>query len=250
MAHPMAMVDRHAVAARRPDWRALPAPAVRRVKAVLFVLALLPLARLVVAGVADATEAPWAAGLTLGANPLELITHSTGTWALALLCASLAVTPLRRLTGANWLVRLRRMLGLYAFFYAVLHFATYVWFDHWFDVDAIARDVIKRPFVTVGFATLVLLVPLALTSTDRMIRRLGRNWSRLHRLVYLIAPLAVVHYWWLVKRDVTEPLLWAVAVAVLLGLRLAWRWRASAAAAGRAAADTRLRGNKTPITRG
>lgn len=250
MAHLMTVPDRQATAVRRVDWRALPAPSVRRIKVALFLVALLPLMRLVAAGVVDATDATWAAGLTLGANPLELITRSTGTWALALLCASLSVTPLRRLTGANWVIRLRRMLGLYAFFYATLHFVTYVWFDHWFDIDEIARDVLKRPFVTVGFATLVLLVPLALTSTDAMIRRLGRNWSRLHRLVYLIAPLAVVHYWWLVKRDVTEPLLWAAALAVLLGFRLAWRLRAPDAPAGRAAAGGRLAGSKTPTTRG
>lgn len=249
MAHLMTVPHRQVTAERRVDWRALPAPSVRRVKAVLFVIALLPLVRLVGAGVADATDAAWAGGLTLGANPLELITRSTGTWALALLCASLTVTPLRRLTGANWLIRLRRMLGLYAFFYAMLHFVTYVWFDHWFEIDAIVKDVIKRPFVTVGFATLVLLVPLALTSTDGMIRRLGRSWSRLHRLVYLIAPLAVVHYWWLVKRDVTEPLLWAAAVAALLGFRLAWRLRAPTAPANRAVAGSRLAGDKPPATR-
>ncbi len=131
---------------------------------------------------------------------------------------ALSVTPLRRWTSANWLLKLRRMLGLFAFFYASVHFMTFVWFDHWFDVAEILKDVVKRPFVTVGFAAYLLLLPLAMTSTDRMVRKLGRNWQRLHRLVYVIAVLGVVHFWWLVKRDVTEP---------LLGIRLAWRARAA-----------------------
>ena len=228
-----------AVSPRLLRWRMLPAPEVGRVKWLAFVASLLPLARLVAAGVADANGIEAGDWLSLGTNPIETITHSTGTWALAFVCLSLLVTPLRRLTGANWLVRLRRMLGLYAFFYAVLHLITYVWFDQWFDWAAIVKDVVKRPFITVGFAALVLLVPLAATSTDRMIRRLGRNWGRLHNLVYLIAPLGVVHYWWLVKRDLTEPALWAAAVALLLGFRVAWRLRAAVAPVGRPAVSTR-----------
>jgi len=187
----------------------------RWVKAGFFALCLVPFARLVYGAFAS----------SLGANPIETITRSTGWWTLFLLMATLGVTPLRRWFAANWLLKLRRMLGLFAFFYASVHFMTFVWFDHWFDVAEILKDVVKRPFVTVGFAAYLLLLPLAMTSTDRMVRRLGRNWQRLHRLVYLIAILGVVHFWWLVKRDITEPLMFALALVVLLGIRLAWRVR-------------------------
>ena len=213
-------------APRRRDWRALPTRDVQRIKLALHVAALLPLLRLLAAGVSDAHGNPLGLPLSLGTNPIEFITRSTGTWTLAFVCFTLLITPLRRLTGANWVLKLRRMIGLYAFFYAVLQLLTYVWFDQWFDWNAIVKDVIKRPFITVGFAALVLLVPLALTSTDRMIRRLGRRWGRLHTLIYVIAPLGAVHYWWLVKRDLTQPALWAAAVALLLGFRVAWRLRA------------------------
>jgi len=179
------------------------------IKAVVFVGCLLPLGRIVYGAFAG----------TLGANPIEAITRSTGWWTLFLLSATLAVTPLRKLSGANWLLRLRRMLGLFAFFYAAAHFTTFIWFDHWFDAGEIVKDVIKRPFVTVGFAAFVLLVPLAATSNNAMVRRLGRNWQRLHRLVYAIVVLGVLHYWWLVKRDLTEPLIFALVVAVLLAYR-------------------------------
>ena len=185
------------------------------IKAGLFALCLVPLARLVYGGFAN----------SLGANPIETITRSTGWWTLFLLMVTLAVTPLRRWSGANWLLRLRRMFGLFAFFYASVHFMTFVWFDHWFEVAEILKDVVKRPFVTVGFAAYLLLLPLAATSTNGMVRRLGRNWQRLHRLIYVIATLGVVHFWWLVKRDVTEPLLFALVLAVLLGVRLFRRAR-------------------------
>jgi sulfoxide reductase heme-binding subunit YedZ len=185
------------------------------IKTSLFAFCLLPFARLVYGAFAN----------LLGANPIETITRSTGWWTLFLLMVTLAVTPLRRWTSANWLLKLRRMLGLFAFFYASLHFMTFVWFDHWFDVAEILKDVVKRPFVTIGFAAYLLLLPMAITSTDRMVRKLGRSWQRLHRLVYVIAVLGVVHLWWLVKRDVTEPLLFALVLAVLLGIRLAWRVR-------------------------
>lgn len=187
------------------------------IKAGLFGLCLIPFARLVYGGFANA----------LGANPIETITRSTGWWTLFLLMATLCVTPLRRWTGANWLLKLRRMLGLFAFFYASTHFITFIWFDHWFDLAAILKDVIKRPFVTVGFAAYLLLLPLAFTSTNSMVRRLGRNWQRLHRLIYAIAILGVVHFWWLVKRDVTEPLVFALVLSFLLGMRLVWRSRAA-----------------------
>jgi sulfoxide reductase heme-binding subunit YedZ len=197
---------------RRSRWL----PGTRQVlwiKAGVFVLCLVPFARLVYGAFAN----------TLGANPIEAITRSTGWWTLFLVMATLSVTPLRKLSGANWLLRLRRMLGLYAFFYACVHFTTFVWFDHWFDVGEIVKDVIKRPFVTIGFAAFLLLWPLALTSTNAMVRRLGPNWQRLHRLVYVAAILGVAHFWWLVKRDLTEPALFAAGLAALLGIRLYWR---------------------------
>lgn len=179
------------------------------VKAGVFAACLVPLARLV----------HGAAAGTLGANPIEFITRSTGWWTLFLLAVTLAVTPVRRFSGANWLLRLRRMLGLFAFFYALAHFITFVWFDHWFDAREIVKDVIKRPFVTAGFAAFLLLVPLAATSNNAMVRKLGRHWPRLHRLAYAIAVLGVLHFWWLVKRDLTEPVIFAVVVAALLGFR-------------------------------
>jgi sulfoxide reductase heme-binding subunit YedZ len=195
---------------------------IRWIKAGVFAACLLPLALLA-----------WrAAHGGLGANPIEYVTHSTGWWTLSLLLITLLVTPLRRLTGQNWLLRLRRMLGLFAFFYACLHFTTYIWLDQFFDPAAIVKDVIKRPFITVGFSAFLLLIPLAATSTNAMIRRLGgKAWQRLHYLVYLIATLGVVHYWWLVKKDVTQPMLFAAALAVLLAFRVVHRLRGQGARA-------------------
>jgi len=167
----------------------------RNPKCWLFAVCLLPLARLFVLG----------SGGGLGANPIEFITHSTGTWTLVGLLVTLSVPPLRRLTGRADLIRYRRMLGLFAFFYAILHFVTYLWLDQFFDFASIAKDIVKRPFITVGFAAFVLLIPLAVTSTRVMMRRLGRRWQPLHRLVYLIALLGVIHYVWLVKKDLTQP---------------------------------------------
>ena len=186
------------------------------IKLFVFVLALLPAAGL-------------AGGLFtggLGANPVEALTHSTGEWALRFLLLTLAVTPLRRLTGYGSLIRLRRMLGLFAFFYAVLHLSTYVALDQFFDAAAIVKDVVKRPYITAGFLGFVLMAPLAATSTAGMIRRLGgRRWQQLHRLVYPCAIAAVVHFLWLVKADLTEPLLYAGVLTALLGYRAAvWRW--------------------------
>ena len=194
--------------------------AVTALKVFLFVLALLPLAYLI-AGAFFFPE--W-----LGANPAEYITRSVGDWTLRLLLLTLAVTPLRRITGLTGLLRLRRMLGLYTFFYALLHLSAYVSFDHVFDVAEILKDIVKRPFITVGFTCLVLLIPLAVTSTNAMVRRLGaKRWQSLHRLVYLIAPLAVLHFWWMVKRDLTEPIVYALLLALLLGYRLYFRLRGS-----------------------
>ncbi len=181
------------------------------IKAVVFALALLPLIRLL-AGV----PLDW-----LGVNPIEFITRSTGTWTLVFLLITLGITPLRRLSQWHWLLRLRRMLGLFAFFYGALHFTTYLWLDQFFDVAEIAKDIVKRPFITIGFTAFVLMIPLAATSTDAMVRRLGgRRWRQLHRLVYALAICAVVHYWWLVKRDITQPALYALALAILLGARV------------------------------
>ena len=160
----------------------------------------------------------------LGANPIEALTRATGEWTLRLLLITLCVTPLRKLTGWHWLVRLRRMLGLFTFAYACTHLLTYLWLDQFFDWHAIAKDILKRPFITVGMAAFVLMAPLAATSSNAAIRRLGgRRWQALHRSIYPIAILACVHFWVLVKKDITEPLLYALITAVLLGLRAWWR---------------------------
>lgn len=161
----------------------------------------------------------------LGVNPIEDITHRTGDWALRFLLVTLAVTPLRWLAGWNGLIRFRRMLGLFAFFYAVLHFSTYLVFDHFFDLLLIIDDVAERKYVTAGFVGFVLMIPLAVTSTQGWIRRLGRRWAVLHRLVYASAVAGVVHFLWLVKIDIGEPLIYAVILAILLGARLAHRYR-------------------------
>jgi sulfoxide reductase heme-binding subunit YedZ len=196
----------------------LSAPALGWLRAPVFALALLPLARLVLFGFRGG----------LGANPVEFVTRSLGTWALVLLCATLAITPLRLLTGAPWWLRLRRMLGLFCFFYATLHVLAYVWLDHWFDVAALLKDILKRPYITMGFIGYLCLVPLAATSTNAMVRRLGgRNWQRLHRVVYAIAVLAVLHFVWqrAAKNNLNEPLIYAAVLAVLLGVRVIRRCR-------------------------
>lgn len=162
-------------------------------------------------------------GLTggLGANPIEFITLSTGTWTLVFLLATLAITPLRRLSGQSWLIRFRRLVGLFAFFYGVLHFVTYVWLDKFFDVQDMIKDVAKRPFITAGFLAFLLLVPLAATSTAGAIRWMGgRRWQLLHRLIYVSGVSAVVHFWWKVKADVRKPAIYAAVLGILLGLRL------------------------------
>jgi sulfoxide reductase heme-binding subunit YedZ len=185
-------------------------------KAALFAAALAPLAKLL-AGVLYFPE--W-----LGANPAEFVTRSTGDWTLRFLLLTLAVTPLRRLTGWNWVLRLRRMLGLYAFFYGVMHASSYAGFDQLFDFAEILADIAKRPFITVGFGALLLMLPLAVTSTNAMVRRLGgARWQALHRLIYLIAPLGVLHFWWMVKRDLRDPAIYAVLLAALLAYRIAVR---------------------------
>jgi sulfoxide reductase heme-binding subunit YedZ len=176
----------------------------------------------------------------LGANPIETVTHVTGEWTLRLLLATLAVTPLRRILGRPGLAPYRRTLGLLAFTYACLHLATYVALDLTFDLGAVAEDVAKRPYITVGFTAFCLLVPLAGTSTRAMVRRLGRRWVTLHRLVYVAAALGIVHFLWLVKADLRAPLAHGALLAVLLGLRLWWRLERARAerAAGFARAET------------
>jgi sulfoxide reductase heme-binding subunit YedZ len=167
-------------------------------------------------------------------NPLEYITHFTGDWSLRLLVATLAVTPLRKMLRLPDLIRFRRMIGLFAFFYGCLHLLTYLWFDRLFDLHDIGKDIAKRPFITIGFASFVLMLPLALTSTTGWIRRLGgRKWQLLHRLVYLSAIAAVVHYYWLVKSDVRSPLFYGTLVGVLLAWRIANALISRAAPAGR-----------------
>ena len=182
-------------------------------KVALFALALLPAARLLLFGFTD----------RLGANPIEFITRSSGDWTLYFLCITLAVTPLRRFTNWNWLIKLRRMLGLFAFFYASLHFTTFLWFDHFFDVAEMLKDVVKRPFITVGFIAFVLLIPLALTSTNGMIRRLGgKRWQWLHRSLYAIAMLGILHFWWMRagKHNFEKPILFGTIVSALLLVRV------------------------------
>jgi methionine sulfoxide reductase heme-binding subunit len=199
--------------------RTIQAAAFQRIRIGVFLLCLAPLARLLVLGATDG----------LSANPIEFITRSTGTWTLVFLLITLAVTPVRRALGWPWLLRLRRMLGLYAFFYGCLHLTTYVWLDQFFDPAAIVRDIVKRPFITMGFTAFVLMVPLALTSSNAMVRRLGAaRWHKLHRLVYAVATAGVVHYWWLVKRDVTQPLIYALVLAVLLAARVGYYWLSAA----------------------
>jgi len=179
-------------------------------KPLIFLACLLPLARLA-----------WKALTSgLGANPIQVITFSTGTWTLVFLLLTLTITPLRKLSKLYWLIQYRRMLGLYAFFYGFLHFLTYIWLDQFFDVHSIYKDILKRPFITAGFTAFVLMIPLALTSTRKAIRRLGNRWQLLHRLIYASAIAGVVHYIWLVKKDVRRPLIYAVILAVLLLYRV------------------------------
>ena len=191
----------------------------------VFALCLLPVLVLLLQGFheqwhADSLLAFLRLQQDLGANPIEKITHATGDWILIFLCITLAITPARRILGQPWLIKFRRMFGLFAFFYACLHFLTYIWLDQFFSWSSIVKDVAKRSFVTAGFTAFVLLIPLALTSTAGWIRRLGgKRWQQLHRLVYISAIAGVVHYYWLVKSDVRLPLMYGAIVALLLGFR-------------------------------
>jgi len=186
----------------------------RLTKIAIFLAALIPLARLAWKAFHDG----------LGANPIEVITHSTGDWTLIFVLTTLSITPLRRITRQYWLIGVRRMIGLFAFFYGTLHFLTYIWLDKFFDVHEMLKDIAKRRFITVGFSAFVLMIPLALTSTAWSIRRLGgKNWQRLHRLIYFTGILAVVHYTWLVKADRRKPIEYGIVLGILLAYRVgAW----------------------------
>jgi len=182
----------------------------RYFKPVVFLACLLPLARLAWLGFHSG----------LGANPIEFITHSTGDWTLTFLLVTLSVTPLRRVTRQYWLVRFRRMLGLFAFFYGFLHLMTYVWLDKFFDVREMLHDIAKRKFITAGMTAFTLMIPLALTSSQWAIRKLGKRWQTLHRVIYFSAAAGVIHYIWLVKADLKKPLEYAAVLGALLLYRI------------------------------
>ncbi len=183
------------------------------IKAFVFALCLVPLTRLFWLGFQD----------DLSANPIEFIERSTGFWALFILLATLALTPIKLITGKVWQIQLRRMLGLFMFFYACLHVTTYLWLDFSFDWTDITKDIAKHPRILVGFAAFVLTIPLAITSNNAMVRRLRERWKKLHQLVYLISILGVIHFWWLVKKDIREPLLYAIILFVLLAVRIYYK---------------------------
>jgi methionine sulfoxide reductase heme-binding subunit len=185
----------------------------RLTQLVVFLAALIPVARLLWKYFHD----------SLGANPIEFITHSTGDWTLLFLLITLTITPLRRITRQYWLISLRRMLGLFAFFYGTLHFLTYIWLDKFFDLHEVWKDIFKRPFITLGFSAFILMIPLALTSTTWSIRRLGgKNWQRLHRLIYVAAIAGIIHFWWLVKTGNNAPWKVTAVLTVLLLARIVY----------------------------
>lgn len=186
---------------------------VTALKVGVFALASLPALKL-------AADAFGIAGGTLGANPIEALLHRVGWWGLFFMMATLTVTPARNITGIKTLIRVRRMLGLFAFFYISVHFLTYAWLDQGWALGPIVEDVFKRPYITIGMIALTLLIPLALTSNNASQRRLKKRWQTLHKLTYVIAILGVWHFWWQVKKDVSEPLIFAAVLAVLLGYRI------------------------------
>ena len=187
---------------------------IKAVKITLFALALVPILRLVWLGVND----------DLSANPIEFIERSTGYWALFILMLTLAITPIKLITGRTWPVQLRRQLGLWMFFYVCMHITTYVWLDYSFDWADITKDIIKHPYGLVGFTGFVLSIPLAVTSSNAMMKRLRDKWKKLHQLVYVIAVLGIVHFWWLVKKDITEPVLFAIVLSLLFAVRLYYKY--------------------------
>ena len=185
------------------------------IKVLIFTLSTIPLFRLIYLGLNDG----------LGANPIEFLERSTGTWSLVFLMLSLTITPIRQWSGINSFIQFRRMLGLFMFFYAGLHIVSYVWLDQWFDLMEITKDIVKHPYVLVGFTAFILSVPLAITSTKAMMKRLGGRWKLLHKLVYFIAVLAILHFLWLVKKDHTEPLVYLTVFLSLIALRMAYKYR-------------------------
>lgn len=191
------------------------------IKILVFALCLIPLGRLIWLGYSDG----------LGANPVEFVERSTGFWALFILLTTLSLTPIRIMTHRVWQLQLRRMLGLFVFFYACLHITTYFWLDYSFNWPDIMQDIIKHPYVLVGFTAYLLLLPLAITSNNVMIRLLRERWKKLHQLVYLVALLAIVHFWWLVKKDIREPMLYASILIFLLAIRLVYKLKARAISA-------------------
>lgn len=186
-------------------------------KVVVFLFSLVPVIHLVYGIFTD----------SLGANPIEYILHSTGFWTLTYLVITLSVTPLRKIKGLNRLIQYRRMLGLFAFFYAFLHFSIYLGIDRFFEWKEIIEDISKRPYITVGFTAFLLLIPLAVTSTKASIRRLGKRWTKLHRLIYVTAILGVVHFWWLVKKDISEPIIFLLLLLILFLFRIIHRRKKS-----------------------
>lgn len=216
--------QRGADAARTPDastqrHRARTVRPPRWLKPLLFALCLVPAAWVIWALYSDFARVT----SYLGANPITEAEHFTGKWTLRFLIVTLATTPLRRLTGWNWLARYRRMFGLFAFFYAALHLSMYVGVDMGFDFGDIGHDIVKHPYITIGMTAFLLLIPLAVTSTNAMVRRLGgARWRSLHRLVYVVAVLGVIHFWWAVKKDITEPLIYALVFGALFGARIIW----------------------------
>jgi sulfoxide reductase heme-binding subunit YedZ len=183
------------------------------IKRMIFILCLIPAFRLIYLGIND----------NLSANPIEFIERSTGFWALLTLLATLSLTPIRLTTGRTWPLQFRRMLGLFMFFYACVHVIIYLWLDFSFDWADISKDIVKHPRILVGFAAFVLALPLAITSNNAMIKILRERWKKLHQLVYLVATLGVVHFWWLVKKDISEPLVYALILVLLLGIRLYYK---------------------------
>ncbi|MDP1658570.1 MAG: protein-methionine-sulfoxide reductase heme-binding subunit MsrQ [Methylotenera sp.] len=184
------------------------------IKVFIFILCVIPFSRLIWLGVQN----------NLSANPVEFIERSTGYWALFILLATLSLTPVRLLTRRTWQIQLRRMLGLFMFFYACLHVTAYIWLDFSFDWPEITKDIAKHPRILVGFAAFLLTIPLAITSNNAMIKRLRNHWKKLHQLVYIIAILAVVHFWWLVKKDIREPMFYAVILVILLSIRIYYKY--------------------------
>jgi len=181
----------------------------KKLKPILFFLLFLPALYLIYAAFTD----------NLGANPIEELLHETGFWTLTLLMISLSVSPLRKLTGWNKIIQFRRMIGLFSFFYAFLHFGIYLGLDSFFEWSEVVEDLSKRPYITIGFSAFVLLIPLTITSTKGWIRKLGKKWQKLHKLVYLITILGVIHFWWLVKKDISEPLIFACILLFLFSVR-------------------------------